>query len=218
MAIITRISPSKRRPNWHQVYLDNTFAFSCKTNVVARFKLRPGIELDASEVDTIKRGEIEQECRDAALEFLSRRLHSQAELRRKLLRKEYDPETVETALQDMVRLGYLDDRRFAATKTLSAIQHKQHGKRRAYLELLKSGVTSELANQAVNEVYDQTDSAGIARRLAMKKAPSLRKLEPAVARRRLAAHLLRRGFEYEAIKGIIDEILGADGIEQEIDN
>ena len=49
-----------------------------------------------------------------------------------------------------------------------------------------------------------------ARRLAQKQSARLRKLDPLVARRRLAGMLQRRGFDYDTIKPVIDEVLGDD--------
>lgn len=39
----------------------------------------------------------------------------------------------------------------------------------------------------------------------------LAKLDPAVARRRLVGMLQRRGFDYDAIKPVVDEVLGPGG-------
>jgi regulatory protein len=204
---VTRIVQSKRRPNWQQIYLNGQRTFACKTTVATKWNLRIGINLDNSQVQEIQHAELVQECRDAALNLLSHRLHSEAELSRKLLRKEYEQQTIDTVLDSLRRLGYLDDQRFAMTKTLSAMQHKQHGRRRAYVELLKSGVKSDVATRALDGVYNTADSAAVARQLAMKKAVSLRKLDPITARRRLAGMLQRRGFDYETIKPVIEEVL-----------
>jgi regulatory protein len=91
---------------------------------------------------------------------------------------------------------------------MSAAEHRHHGRRRALLELLKAGVKAEDANRALDDVYEQANPVAMARELALKRAASLRKLDPAVARRRLAGMLQRRGFDYDAIRPIIDEVLG----------
>ena len=75
-------------------------------------------------------------------------------------------------------------------------------------QLLKAGVKRDVADAALDDVYEQTDSLAAARMLAEKKAGSLKKLEPMVARRRLAGMLQRRGFDYETIKPVIDQVLG----------
>ena len=50
------------------------------------------------------------------------------------------------AIANLKRLGYVDDERFAKTKALSAAQNKHHGRRRAFMELIKSGVKGEVAD------------------------------------------------------------------------
>ena len=79
---------------------------------------------------------------------LERRLHSGAELRRKLVRKEYGETMVDAVLEDLVRLGYVNDEQFARTRALSAAQHKHHGRRRGAVELMKAGVKGEVAEGA----------------------------------------------------------------------
>lgn len=208
MPLISKILEQKKRKNRRSVYIDGRFAFGVNVNVVARFRLREGQTISPEQIKQIEQGEVRQECFDAALKMLERRLHSRSEMSRKLLRKEFSSAMVEDVLNELARLGYVDDARFAKTKALSAAQHKHHGKRRAALELMKAGVDRSTADRAVEDVYDVTDSLAIARQLAMKRAAGLRKLDPVVACRRLMGMLLRRGFEYEIVKPVIDEVLG----------
>lgn len=208
MPIVTKIVEQKRRANRRNIFLDGKFAFGLSDNVVARFRLREGMNLSEAQVKEIAEGEVRQECLDCGLKFLGSRLHSRAELRRKLLRREFGDAIVDAVLDDLTRLGYLDDARFAKTRALSAAEHKHHGRRRAFMELLKAGVKKEVADAALDDVYEQTDSLAAARELARKKATSLKRLDPTVARRRLAGMLGRRGFDYETIKPVIDEVLG----------
>jgi regulatory protein len=213
MPTITRITEQKRRANRRNIFLDGAFAFGCNLNVVARFRLREGQQLSEEQVREIEVGEVRQECFDHAMRYLESRLHSRAELQRKLMRHEYGQRIVEAVLEDLGRLGYLDDARFAQSTALSAAEHKHHGRRRAFMELMKKGVDRTTADQALEKVYDTHDSLGTARELARKKAPSLRRLDPVTARRRLAGMLLRRGFDYETVRPVIDEVLDSEGEE-----
>lgn len=208
MPLISKISEQKRRPNRRNVFLDGTFAFGCNLNVVAKFRLREGMNLSNDQVRQIQLGEVKQECFDRAMAALSSRLQGRAELRKKLMRRGYGDAVVDAVLEDLARLGYLDDERFAKTKALSAAQHKHHGRRRAFAELMKSGVRGDVADKALAEVYAEHDSTAVARELSLKQLPRLKKLEPAAARRRLVGMLQRRGFDYDAIKPVVDEVLG----------
>jgi regulatory protein len=210
MAIITRISASKRSPNRVAIFIDGKRAFTIHINVVARHRLREGVAISPELRRQIEQTQVKQECFDAAVRFLSRRLHSRAELARKLRRGEFSEPIVTETLDDLTRLGYLDDARFAQTRALASMQHKQIGQRRAKIELLKAGVRAEVADRAVADVYAETDPTAVARKLAERQAPRLRRLPPEVARRRLAGLLQRRGFDYEAIRPVIDEVLGPE--------
>jgi regulatory protein len=209
MPLISKIAEPKRHPNRRNVYLDGGLAFSCDVNVVARFRLREGLSLTDEQVQEVLGGQVRQECFDKAMQFLQTRLHSRAELFNKLMRHEYGEAVVHGVLDDLGRLGYVNEEQFAKNKTLSAARHKHHGPERAMAELLKSGVEDDVARQALDEVY-AAGATETARQLVRKKAPGLRKLDPVVARRRLVGMLQRRGFEYEAIKPIVDEALGND--------
>jgi regulatory protein len=149
----------------------------------------------------------QKECFDHAVKLLTRRMHSVSELRRKLRRSEWNDEDVEIVLADLQRRRYLDDRRYAEARALSAAERKQHGRRRAFMELRRAGVASEVADQALSKVYADNDSTAVARALIAKQASRLRKLDPQVARRRLVGMLQRRGFDYETVRPLIDEIL-----------
>jgi len=208
MPTITRITEQKRTPTRRSVFLDGRYAFPCSVNVVAKYRLRVGLTVSEDQINEIQRGEVRQECFDKAAEFLGRRLHSRAELHQKLLRHEYPAAITTSVLDDLSRMGYINDERFAKTKALSAAEHKHHGRRRAFMELLKCGVKSDTANRALDEVYQEVDPIGLARQFIEKQIPRLRRLDPVVARRRLVGLLQRRGFDYGAMRPMIDEVLG----------
>ena len=208
MPTITQISIQKRRENRRNIFFDGAFAFGCNINVVARFKLREGMRLSDEQVREIQLGAVKQECFDKAMRYLQTRLHSRSELQKKLKLQEWGDAVIDAVLEDLTRMQYLDDARFAKTKALSAAEHKKHGKRRAFVELIKSGVKGEVAARALEDVYEPRDSTRVARELAMKQRARLLKLDPLVARRRLFGMLQRRGFEYDEIRPVIDDVLG----------
>jgi regulatory protein len=208
MPTITKIAEQKRSPNRRSVYIDGDFAFGVNLNVVAKFRLREGMTLSAEQVDEIQRGEVRQECLDHALRLLGQRLHSRTELKKKLARREYGDAVIEQVLDNLVRLGYVDDERFAKTMALSLAQHKRVGARRAVMELVRVGVAHELAERAVNETYASTDPVADAKRLVAKQIDRLRKMDPQVARRRLSGLLQRRGYDFDTTKAVIEQSLG----------
>ena len=207
MPVITSITEQKRRANRRNIYLDGAFAFGCNINVVARFKLHEGKTLTADEVRQIEMGEVRQECFDRAMASIAMRMHSRAELHKKLMRREYGETVVNAVLEDLVRLGYVNDAQFARSKAASAAKVRHHGRRRAMVELKKAGVGGEVAERALADVYAEQDSRAVAKALAMKQLPRLQKLEPQAARRRLVGMLQRRGFDYGDVSAVVEETM-----------
>lgn len=210
MPVITKIAEPPRRPNRRRIYLDGKFALTVNLNVIAKFHLREGKTISEADLRAIEQGHVRQTCIDCALRYLSHRLHSRQQLRQKLLRKSFTSPMIEDVLDQLTELAYLDDARFAQSKALSAVQHKHHGRRRAMAELLKSGVPRAVAERVLTDVYTDADPLAIARQLALKQAPRLKRLDPIVARRRLIGLLQRRGFDYDVIHPLLDEILGPE--------
>jgi regulatory protein len=208
MPTITLITEQRRAANRRNVFLDGAFAFGCNLNVIARFRLREGLVLTPEQVDQILAGEVRQECFDAAVRSLESRLHGRAELKKKLMKKQWGESVVDGVLDDLTRMNYLDDAKFAVARATSAAKHKHHGRRRAMIELARKGIKSDDATRALDQVYAAHDSAAVAMQLAMKQAPRLRAMDPAAARRRLTGMLQRRGFDFDAIRPVIERVLG----------
>jgi regulatory protein len=76
-------------------------------------------------------------------------------------------------------------------------------------DLGRKGVDRETADVAIAAVMDQesVDETGLAEREARKKMRSLARLDPTVARRRLVAHLRRRGFSTSVIGDLVRELI-----------
>lgn len=208
MPCITQIKTQKRRPHRRSVYLDGSFAFACHLNVILRFGLQEGLILSENDLIRIRQGEVRQECFDRAVKYLEKRLHSRKELADKLKRQEYPPDLIESVLDQLSQMGYVNDERFSETRLESAARYKRHGPHRARLELIKKGVESELARQMTERVYESHDMMSMARELAKKKSASWSRLDPQQARRRLYGLLLRRGFDYDTIRPVVEEVLG----------
>ncbi|HET7420042.1 MAG TPA: RecX family transcriptional regulator [Candidatus Dormibacteraeota bacterium] len=128
---------------------------------------------------------------EAGLRHLARRAHSRVELRRKLLRRGYDAEDVDSAMARLAGEGYLDDAGFAAGHVRR--RSASLGPLALSAELAARGVGREVAGAAVAALGREAQLTAATRlvvRQAARKPPAGYKelLESAGAR------LLRRGF------------------------
>jgi regulatory protein len=129
-----------------------------------------------------------------AIERLSRRDHSESELRRALLGKEHDPEEVEAALRRLRAERYLDDHGFAERFAKSRLAGRGLGRLRVRQGLRQRGVERKVAEAglavALRDVSEEQVLDAVARRYWRQQA----RHEPALRLRRLWTFLLRRGF------------------------
>jgi regulatory protein len=148
---------------------------------------------------------------DAALNYLSYRQRTGHEVRRKLIERGFDDETVEAALRRLENVGLVDDESFVAAYVRDRIAHRPMGVRRMAQELYVKGIRREQAIPLIEAAlgHEGTNELELARRVAERKGASLRRRddELALSRKRLRDHLLRRGFDSRVIQAALDEVL-----------
>jgi len=135
---------------------------------------------------------------DAALRLLSYRPRAEAELRRRLLRR-FPPEEVESAIQALRSQGYLDDREFARFWRDNRERFRPRSARVIRGELLRLGVGSETASEAL-EGFDDEENAV---RAARKRLPSLQGADYQTFEEKLGPYLLRRGFPHSLVQRVV---------------
>lgn len=135
-----------------------------------------------------------------AVKLLAAKPRSIAELRERLLEKEWtNEEAVEAALQKLAEYGYLDDERFAVGFASSRVRQKPVGRQRLARDLQTKKISRETAEEALDLVYAETPEEDLIER-AMEKRTRLRGRPATRAEiKSLFDHLLRLGFSYDLV-------------------
>jgi len=134
---------------------------------------------------------------ETALRLLTRRAHSEAELRRKLVGRGCPEDELDRAVVRARGLGYLDDAAFA--RALAGERARSRGPALIARELAAKGVERAVVRKTV-EAVPREEVLAAARRLAERGA------EAGADRPVVAARLLRRGFPPDVVR----EALGRD--------
>jgi regulatory protein len=135
-----------------------------------------------------------------ALTMLSRRELSEAQVRARLARKEFPDDDIEAAVERLRQDGTLNDRRvaLAAARLESAVRHR--GRSRVIQKLRTLGIDGEVAEAAVNEVFEEVDESALLDRALERR---LRGQEPKDLDERGRARIVRglagQGFTIAAI-------------------
>jgi len=196
---ITALIFQKRNPERVNVYLEGRFAFSLAAIEAAR--LRVGQVLSAQEIAELQRRDTEERAYERALDLLSYRPRSAAEIARRLRKADFPPSTIEAVLTRLERVGLVDDLAFARYWVENRETFRPRGHRMLRWELRQKGI----ADQIIDEVLASVDERASAHRLARKRATRLRHLDEMTFRRRLSNYLARRGFPYSIISEVVQE-------------
>jgi len=129
-----------------------------------------------------------------ALHFLARRALTVTECRDRLLARQHAEDKVDAAIEHLLEIGSLDDRRLAQAHARTAVEIKGRGRLRVVRELQARGVDKEVAAEVVSEVFGEKDERSLVARALQKKLRGRPRPADAAEYARLYQFLMRQGF------------------------
>jgi regulatory protein len=144
-----------------------------------------------------------------ALNLLTARQYTSRNLRRKLVQKGFPANDADETIDRLAANGILDDARYAAQFARGKLLGPGVSKRRIRQQLYQRGIGGEVADPAIDAVIEDEaiDLDAVVEKDARKKLASLGALEPLVVKRRLYAHLARRGYNIDEINRVMKKVL-----------
>ena len=219
MNLITAITPAPRHPGRFDVLVDGKSVATLSLDAIEQLHLAVGTTVTGKE-EGIAREAAQTRVYDRALNMLAFRARSSAELARSLVRKGEPKEHVDAAIARLRDHGLLDDAAFAQSFTRAKVLGAQQSRRRVQQDLARKGVARNVSDAAIDTVFEeeQVDQREIVEVAARKKLRTLKKVDPAVRRRRLYAFLARRGYDGEdirrAMEAVGEELRGGEASEE----
>lgn len=197
---ITAINVQKRNPQRVNIYLDGEFAFGLSRIVAAWLSV--GQELDEEKIASLQLEDAQEVAYQMALNLLSYRSRTEAEVRTHLVKKGIDEGIIQSVLERLRRSGLLNDQRFAQDWVENRSEYRPRGRRALVYELRQKGVSDEAIQAAVEEL----DEEKLAYQAAQKKARQLKPMDWQEFKQKMYAFLSRRGFSYEISAPVVFRI------------
>ncbi len=143
----------------------------------------------------------------AGIRILAKRAKSGKELGRKLKQYGYEPDAIEWTIHRLTELQVLDDENYARSVVRNQLIRKPAGRRLLEGKLREKGIDSSLITLVLDEALEDRDTIADARKLAQSAARSISdRHEPEVRIRRITGRLARRGFDFDVIRKVVDEL------------
>jgi len=143
-----------------------------------------------------------QSCLDAAFRYLSYRPRSEFEIKIRLQKRGFDDSSIEEVLHKLREQGLVDD--FAFAKFWK--ENRESFSPRSWMMLQRELRQKGVAPYIIKEVAEGIDEEATAYRAAQKIMKRLALADYDSFCRRLGAFLKRRGFNYEVIQHVVNQL------------
>ena len=206
---ISKIERAKKQTPTYHIYSDDTLLLSVTEETLIHFHLSKGMELNDETLDEIYQYDQVQQCMLQAVRYLSRRGHFEQELRQKLRNKGYDAPIIDRTLQNLRQKRYLDDLNLMKQFVHDGIHLRKYGPLLLKQKLIAKGIAASEAENFLHRAYPEELQREVAHGLAKKKWRSLNPDHPPEKRKqKLVAFLQQRGFSWNIIRPLLDQLPG----------
>ncbi|MBE7052810.1 MAG: regulatory protein RecX [Ruminococcaceae bacterium] len=145
---ITDIKVQSHNKERASVFVDDEYSFSLDLTSVLKFSLKKGKEITEDEIERYNREGNFAKIRDKAMDILSKKAVTKKMLLETLIKKEYDKNLSKEVVDELIKIGCIDDLEFAKNYARDAFEYKKHGKMRITTDLLKKGVEKSDIDEA----------------------------------------------------------------------
>lgn len=180
----------------YKLTVDEIFWFSCG--------YISGDEIDEEELTAFEEAAGSRRAFNSALNSLDYRDHSEKEIRAKLMRK-HGAEYVDEAVEKLIELDLINDRRYAENYARELFEHKKFGKIRIKSELIAKGIASDIASETVNSLFEDEEPDNIQRIVDIIEKKYYNRMNDEVGRKKVFSALQRMGYTFSDIREAMSE-------------
>ncbi len=172
---------------------------------MAKSSLNEGAQGDA-------RAEQKKQASVSALRMLAATPKSRKELNAKLADKGYPADVINETLDKLESQGLLNDRAYAQNLASRYVHGKPSGKRRIAFEMKRRGVPPAIQQEVLGQMDPEAERER-GREIAAGRWASWARLEPLKRRKKIFDFLIRRGFDFDLVRDLVEELENSEAPE-----
>ena len=198
MSTITSLEQQKNDKTRCSVYLDGVFYCGLKIEVAVKYRLKPGMTIEKSELDAIQLENEKVQATERAMNHLSATMKTCRQMRDFLNSKGYTQAVADYVIDKLEGYGYIDDYAYCRAY-VNSVSGK--GKTAIRAALIKRGAQREAIDAALDEVEEDEDEVlAVAQKYMRGKSTTRENLNKALR------HLISRGFDYDVAKSALSRL------------
>jgi regulatory protein len=200
MGKITRIEQQKKKKNRVNIYIDGEFALGLYKDTVIKFHIYENKEITPEEISSIKEFEEFTDAKEKVLNFISYRERSRKEIKDYLSNKEIRQEITNKVLEDLMRSGLIDDRRFAASWMKNRNKINPKGNFALKIELQEKGIKEDEIEKLLENIDEKENARKVLKKAVKKYGKKIS------AKSKIMEYLRRRGFSINISIEVLNEL------------
>lgn len=223
MPKVTSVEPQKKTlrlrsgqaPKRFNIFLDGVFAFGADEDLVVERRLVVGKQLDNSGLESLLFEAEVGKLMERMYGLFGRRQRSEKEVKdylknlsfkRKIKGKEEISDLViDATIEKLKQKRLINDEEFA--KAWVEARSRKKGWRAIQAELFQKGIARETIQEVISDKRQGTSEESTANALLEKRIQRWKNLPYLEKKKKAYEFLMRRGFEYEVVKEVVDKFL-----------
>lgn len=187
--------------NRYIIEFENGDSYKISLEQIVKHKLKEDLEIDINYFKDILNEENERETFNKALDIVSLRDHTCFEVKNKLIKKGYEINAIENAIEKLYEYNFVNDEKYATKYFREASKYKKHGKNKIIYTLRQKGISSSIISSLE---FDEDLELETAKSLCQKKLKTLKDDEK--KKEKIYRYLISRGYSNSVILKVIGSI------------
>lgn len=208
MAVITKITTQQKNKDRFNIFMDSgkgeEYAFSVDSDVLVRFHLKKGLEIDELSIQEIQYQDDIRKAYNLSVNYLARRMRSEKEIKDYLTQKEVEETIIVEVLHKLSSQKYINDEEYAFSFVRTQMNTTDKGPDVIRQELKERGITEAISKQAMVE-YPIEDQVEKAIKISEKLIKKSTKDSQRIVKQKAEQLLLRKGYPFEVIHLALNE-------------
>jgi regulatory protein len=202
MAVITKITTQQKNKDRFNIFMDSgkgeEYAFSVDSDVLVRFHLKKGLEIDEFSIQEIQYQDDIRKAYNLAVNYLARRMRSEKEIKDYLTQKEVEEPIINEVLHRLASHKYINDEEYAFSFVRTQMNTTDKGPDVITMELKERGINEALIKQAIAE-YPKENQIEKAIKISEKLIKKGSKDSERIVKQKAEQLLLRKGYPFDVI-------------------
>ena len=191
------------KKNIYNVYLSNGEVLELDESVITNNELLLKKRIDNDLYDKLKRDNKICILVNASIKYINVRLRSIKEIKDYLLKKEEDTNLIDEVISRLIKMGYLDDRRFTEAYIKDKLNFTSWGDYKIINELNKLGISSLDIENNIDLLNDDILNERM-RKIIDKDIKTNKKYSGLKLKNKIYNHLLTSGYSKEKVISLIN--------------